>query len=161
MTDKIKWPYGSQMHALKKAVKDNLDTILTGKLIGIDPASKTLGYAVSEAGVINDNGTIELDPKQPLNQRLQDLVKTLQKDGEYSILVIEMIRGKMSHAYLKFSVGAVMGGVQAKVAIEVPVNVWRAVAGKDHVKSDANDAHAILNAVLTLAKELDAERKQK
>jgi Holliday junction resolvasome RuvABC endonuclease subunit len=141
------------MH-FKKQVQENLDTILNGTILAIDPASVRLGYAVAKKGEVVDQGVIELDSKAPINQRLQDIVYTLQNDKEYDILAVEMIRGKMAHVFLKFSVGAVMGGAKAPVCIEVPINVWKAVAGKDHKKSDTNDAIAMAETLIALAEEL-------
>ena len=150
----IKWPKGSHMQNFRKHVQDNLDTILTGTILAIDPGSVRLGYAVANKGEIVDHGTIELDQRASINNRLQDIVNTLQKDKSYDILAVEMIRGQMAHVFLKFSVGAVMGGAKAPVCIEVPIHAWKAVAGKEHKKTDADDAFQIANTLITLAKEL-------
>lgn len=151
---KTKWPKGIHFNYFKKQVSENIDTILNGTILAIDPASIRLGYAVAKNSKIVDQGIIELDQKAPINNRLQDIVYTLQNDNEYDILAVEMIRGKMAHVFLKFSVGAVMGAAKAPVCIEVPINVWKAVAGKDHEKSDTNDAVAMAETLIALAKEL-------
>ena len=100
----IKWPKGKDHAYLIKEVGKHIDVILNGTFIAIDPASITLGYAVSKSGIVTEQGEIALNARAPINHRLQELVTTLQNDGEYGILAIERIRGNMAHAYLKFSV---------------------------------------------------------
>jgi Holliday junction resolvasome RuvABC endonuclease subunit len=155
----IKWPRGSHHHHFKKQISENIDTILNGTILAIDPASVRLGYAVTKKGKVTDQGVIELDQKAPINQRLQDIVYTLQKDKDYDILAVEMIRGKMAHVYLKFSVGAIIGGARAPVCIEVPIHSWKAYAGKEHKKSDDSDAVAMAETLIALAKEIKDEKR--
>jgi hypothetical protein len=38
------------------------------------------------------------------------------------------------------------------ILIEMPVSTWKKIAGKDHVKSDKNDAIAIGEALIKLAR---------
>jgi Holliday junction resolvasome RuvABC endonuclease subunit len=147
------------MNHLRKQVRENLDLILEGTILAIDPASIRLGYAVAEAGEITDQGVIELDRKAPIQTRLQAVVDTLREDREYDVLAVEMIRGKMAHVYLKFSVGAVIGGAKTKVCIEMPINAWKAVAGKDHKKSDDADAVMIAKTLILLAREIREDKK--
>jgi hypothetical protein len=141
------------MHFLETQVEKHRDIILNGRIMGIDPGSQSMGYAVAQSGKIEECGVFEMNKKAPIAERLQDIVTTLRKEGKYDLLVVEMIRGKMAHVFLKFSVGAVMGGVQAPICIEMPINAWKAAAGPDHQKSDENDAYAILHALIELAKE--------
>lgn len=156
---KVKWPLGTHMHKFKEEVGNNIDAILEGEILAIDPASITLGYAVTKKGKVVDSGKIQLDNKAPINERMQDIVNTLQNDAEYDVLAVEMIRGKMAHVYLKWSVGAIVGGTKAPVCIEVPINAWKAVAGKEHKKSDDADAVAMANTLIALAKELKENKK--
>lgn len=150
----IKWPKGSDMARLRKQVEVNIDAILDGTFLAIDPASIRVGYAIFQAGVYKESGTIELNDREPINMRLRDLAFTLDKDGKYDLLAIERIRGQMAHAYLKFSIGAIMAGVNTPSCIEVPINAWKAVAGKDYKKSDEGDAEMIGLTLITLAEEI-------
>lgn len=154
----IRWPNGNHMNALRKQVSANIDSILKGTILAIDPASIRLGYAVAKRGEIVEQGTIELDQKAHIGDRLKDIVNILQNDAEYDVLAIEMIRGQMAHAFLKFSVGAAMGGAKAHTHIEVPINAWKAVAGKGHEKDDASDAAMIAKTIITLALELEGDK---
>jgi Holliday junction resolvasome RuvABC endonuclease subunit len=142
------------MHKFTQEVKANSEAILNGDILAIDPASITIGYAVAKKGKVTDSGIIKLDAKAPINERMQDIVDTLRADEKYDVLAVEMIRGKMAHVYLKWSVGAIVGGAKAPVCIEVPINAWKAVAGKDHKKSDNADAVAMAETLIALAKEL-------
>ncbi len=154
----IKWPAGIQTRQLKRDVTIHKDLILNGKMLSIDPATRTLGYATTEAGTVTEQGTIEIDPKLPINQRLQSIVRLMQAEKQtYDIVLVEMIRGRMAHAYLMFGVGAILGGVDCPIGIEVPICAWKAAAKvlePDYIKSDANDAAMFARTVITMAKEL-------
>lgn len=153
MSSEIKWPKGSYMATLRKQVREHNDLILNGSMIAIDPASVRSGYAVTEAGKIIEQGVITVPATLDVGKRLQYIVNTLQEDREYDVLAIELIRGKMAHAFLKFAVGAIMGGVKVQHHIEVPIIAWKAVAGKGYVKEDSEDAAMIARTVVLLAKE--------
>ena len=155
----IRWPRGLYQAQFRAQIIENLDKVLNGNMLVIDPASKTLGYATTVNGAVIDTGTIELSENIPVNQRLQELVALLYNEAEYDILGIEMIRGKMAHHYLKFSVGAVIGAVHAPACIEVPISSWKAYAGKQHKKSDEADAIAMAETIIALAKEIRDESK--
>ena len=79
----IKWVRGVDMARLKKQVSENIDAILHGKFIAIDPASRTGGFAVYEAGALTESGVIELDKKKDIASRLADIGVILIGDGEY------------------------------------------------------------------------------
>ena len=157
MTKKIKFPKGIWHKRFRKDIADNLDIILNGKLLIIDPASVSLGYAVVDAGEVIESGSILLDGKAPIHLRLRDIVETLNQDDEYAVLGVELIRGNFAHAYLKFAVGAVMAGANAKVCIEIPIQSWHPLREADYVKSDALDAELMAKTMITLAKEIQDE----
>lgn len=161
MEDKIKWPLGSHQYTFKKKVEEHKDKILNGKILSIDPATISLGYAVAKNGKVVDYGKIILDNKLPINIRLRELMKILQDDEKYDVLVVELIRGKMSHVYLKFAVGVIMAAARAPVAIEVPIQSWKAVAGRGYKKDDDKDAEMMALTVIRLAQEIDAEQRRK
>jgi hypothetical protein len=161
----IKYPSGKYFDKFKKEVAANKDAILNGTILTIDPASIRLGYAVAKKGVVVTQGTIELDQKATIQQRLQDIVSTLQEDDKYDMLGIEMIRGQMAHVYLKMACGAVIGSVKAPVCIEVPILVWQAFAMdyfdcdkvkdyKENYKSDDTDARMIAETLIDVARSI-------
>ena len=150
----INWVKGKDMERLKTQVGDNLDAILKGKFIAIDPASRTGGYAVYQSGVLIESGTIVLDKNKDAIDRLMELGEILLDDDEYDLMAIERIRGSMAHTFLKFSIGAYVVGIGAPVNIEVPINAWKKVTPPDYVKSDENDAIMIGKTLVVLAKEL-------
>ncbi len=150
----ITWPKGSPMRKLRAHVKQHRDAILYGDVLVIDPASINVGYAVLQRGIIIERGTIEVDPELPIKMRLQEIANTLLEDeSSYDVMAIERIRGRMAHAYLSFSIGAIMGSVDAPDCIEVPVNVWKAFVGKNHTKGDEEDAVAMAETLVVLATE--------
>lgn len=155
----IRWPRGTYQLQFRSQVKKHLDKILNGSVYVIDPASVRLGYAITQEGKLDEYGCIEIDGNLPANQRLQEINKIIQNDSDYDILAIEMIRGKMSHHYLKFSVGAIMGAAKPLICIEVPISSWKAYAGKQHKKSDEADAIAMAETIIALAKEIRDESK--
>lgn len=149
----IKWPKGKHMAKFRACAKANKEAILYGKVLVVDPASRRLGYATIEQGQITGQGIIEI-AKGDVQQRLQDLVLTMQGEGEYDVLAVELIRGSRAHVYLQWSVGALVGSTNAHGLIEVPIQAWKAVAGPNHEKDDDEDARAMAETLLALAREV-------
>jgi len=139
------------MVPLLKQIKLHKNTILTGSVLAIDPASRSLGYAIAEAGEVVEYGSLVAEDA-PINIRLQSIVNVLQEE-EYDILVIELIRGSMAHVYLHWAVGAIVSAVQAPILLELPIHAWKAWVGKEYIKGDDTDANAIAETLLALARE--------
>lgn len=154
MATEIKWP--AKYNSFYKTIKKQAKVITTGVVVAIDPASGSgsyPGFAVFVEGKLVRSGTVTCDSKLPVNQRLHilyDRINSLEEAPD--VLVIEQIRGHMSHAYLKFAVGMAMTAVRAPVCIEMPINVWKAYVGKTHNKSDENDAIALGETLIALAR---------
>ena len=150
-----KWPKGkgpkSVTEKLYASIQEASPLILEARTLVMDPSSKTLGYAIIEAGDIVASGTVDLG-KEAVHYRMQKLGEYLQNAGCYDVLLVERIRGQMAHAYLSWSVGAILANTTADIFLEMPISVWKAHAGKEHVKSDENDAIAMANALIALAK---------
>lgn len=121
------------------------------RFVAIDPASGASsmpGFAVYENGSLVSSGTLSINSDFPIQYRLQQLAAECRNLGVFDILVIERIRGKMSHESLKWAVGTIIASVQADGLIEMPITTWQKYAPKDWVKGDESDAIAIGHAVL-------------
>lgn len=149
----IRWPSGRDFAELKRQVSINKDKINKGRVLVIDPASVKVGFAILEQGEVVQAGTINLPRDVAINNRLRTLAKVLRSGGRFDIVAVERIRGRMAHEYLKWSIGAIISSTRAKVFIEIPIHAWKAYAGKEHSKSDVNDAMAMAGTLLELARE--------
>ncbi len=128
--------------------------ILTGNLLAIDPASggtSDPGYACYVNGALQASGTIPLKGKDPIYLRLGALYLWLHGKWDVDVLVVERIRGKMAHEFLRWAVGVTVAAVQPRLLFEMPVPTWKKLAGKHHVKTDENDAIAIGDTMISLA----------
>lgn len=140
------------------------ELILTGTLLAIDPSSgswnsKTKeqsypGYALFKAGVLVESGVVQVSGKnKKAPERLRMVYDALvAKFTAPDILAIELIRGRMAHETLKWAVGVSIAAIRAPIVIEVPIMSWKKWAGKDHIKTDENDAVAIGMVVLEAAR---------
>lgn len=157
MKNPILWP--KRYVKFYNVIRFNKDLITKGKLISIDPASggKSLpGFAVFNNGKLVQKGFIELPSKMPVAYRLRVLyskLSVLVEDAD--VLAIEEIRGNMGHVFLLWSVGVAVCAIKCKVLIEVPINVWRALAKADplYQKADDEDAYLIGKALIVRAEE--------
>ena len=150
----IKWPNGKESAKFKSDVGDLADYILNGRLICIDPASRTAGKAYFEAGKLISAGEIIMPSRGTIQQRLRVLVKTLSESPEIDVLAIEKIRGGRSHVYLKWSVGAAIATVKSKQLIEIPISFWRAIRPQNYIKNDKNDATLMGYCLILMAMQL-------
>lgn len=159
----------------------NAKALLGGRVLVIDPSigSKPTnysegskpGWAIFEAGVLQDYGVIDLDWKGSKQQRARRLLLSLQNDfpGRWDMLVIEDIppiigRGRGAAAgfhgslSLHWAVGISLAAVDAAGYMKVAIQSWRAWVPESYQKSDDHDAVAIGVAALGLAR-LMQERK--
>jgi len=127
-------------------------------MLVIDPSSGSAGsmpgYALYFKGVLKESGTIKIDPKQPIQYRLNDLYNWCV-DNHVDVLVIERIRGARAHEYLRWAVGVTICAVKALTVLEIPTTVWKidARANEAYEKGDEQDALMMGEAVLRIAKE--------
>lgn len=146
MTSQITWP---RKYTLWYARLLSLAPIVLNKtILAIDPSSggtSKPGYAIFKAGELISAGEISNIPsKAQIGVRLQavyDEIYALTAEAP-DLLAIEMIRGKIAHEYLMFSVGASIAAGRAPETIEVPTNVWKALAKVTPDYSKDNDADA-------------------
>lgn len=154
MNKPIKWPGGAESAAFKLTVYQHSDAILQGKFIAIDPASLSAGVAVFSAGELVSSKTIKLPAKKPINERLNILFHELSSLDNADLLVIEKIRMKTAHIYLRWAVGTSVAGAPVLKTIEAPTTFWRAIRPEGYVKTDEGDAVLIGQMVILLAREM-------
>lgn len=143
-----------------KAISYNVNSILTGKMISIDPSSGSReslpGWAVFEGGKLKKSGVIEIDPNlmgpQYLPHRLQAIGKYCRNYlTDCDLLAIEKITepnsGTIMSAYMPLlkSVGAFESNILFKYHIGIPPWDWKTHVPTGYIKSDMNDAESIGN----------------
>jgi hypothetical protein len=149
------------------AIAEAANLIVTGRLLAIDPsvgsANSMPGYAVFEAGKLVENGTIQVDHKEPVSKRLHEINRCLREDFERpDVVAIEMpplinLRGMghrmnaVSRAGLQRGIGAAIAAWPVDHIVEIPPASWSKFKPADYVKGDAQDALVIGLAVLALA----------
>lgn len=126
--------------------------ILGGVMLVVDPASISLGYALYIEGKLEKSGTILLPAKSGISYRLFELFHLIYDFPQLDLLVVERIRGRRAARELWWSVGVVVAASYVPAIIEMPIPTWKAFAGKGHVKTDENDALAIGDCIVALAK---------
>lgn len=153
----VKWPAGYVTERHKIAL--NAQKIREGTVLAIDPSSggsSLPGYALFHAGILVVSGVIEFPkPKRDIYQRLQylyDKVNALSPVPP-DVLVIEQIHPKMAGKELSWAVGTSIAAARSPITIEVPLNIWKAVAKATptYVKDDESDARMIGTCVVMLA----------
>ena len=156
-----KWTNGKTGITVVKGIEAHADIISTGMLLAIDPASKSMGWALYAQGNFIEKGTI-VSKKKNVNDRLQDigaqLHAQLKKFKFIDILAIEKIRGSRAHDYLKWAIGMSIVTVHAPRFVEVPVQFWKQIIPEDYVKNDENDAEMIGKVVTMIAEEYHGKK---
>jgi hypothetical protein len=114
------------------------------------------GFARFNSGDLIDSGTIEINPKLLIQDRLYHLSNELLYLGLCDILLIERIRGNTAHEYLRWAVGVTIAAIRPKTVLEIPTTVWKreARATEDYVKGDEQDAIMMGKAVIRKAREV-------
>lgn len=141
------------------------DKILTGTVLAIDPSSgaynrdrqeqSNIGYALFRAGELADSGVVAMDGRaMPVVwDRLRDLHDCLASEFPVpDVLIIEAIRGRIAHEYLKWSVAVISVAVRAPIVLEMNVATWRSKVGTKYQKSDENDAISIGSALIHIVR---------
>ena len=167
MTKRPAPPIGDSTQAYKD-IRAAVEPILLGDMLVIDPSvgsdSSMPGYALYEAGVFKEKGTIEIESvgERPA-VRLTELGKCLREDfATPDVLVIEKIsakswdrrRGASGHASLLKSVGTILGTHDWPAIVEIPPRQWSFIRDEHYVKGDANDAEYMGKAVIAVAEYL-------
>lgn len=129
------------------------EIILSGVFLAVDPASKSLGFALYRQGVLDESGTIIADGKAPVGNRLASLSEQLGELATPDVMAVEKVRTGTGHVFLVWSAGTAVAATNAPVTIELPVSMWKKFVGKEHEKSDENDAIAIGDTIIHICKE--------
>ncbi len=156
---KVKFPKGKHPATFRKQLEALAPNCRNGRVLIIDPASQSLGYAILDKLKLVDSGTIVV--KGNILVRITQLYSKLRDLGEFEVLAVERIRGARAHVYLQWSVGAIVAGTRAASMIEVPISFWKAVIDKEtYVKSDENDAKSMAKVIqLLLSEHTDVEEE--
>lgn len=158
--ENIKWPSGKHPAKFRKKASKSLDKLLTGRVVAIDPASGSTsmpGWALFEAGELVAMGTIKVNPKLPIQGRLNMMFYALSEGVGHPIpdvVVMEEIRGSMAHAFLFWACGVIAAAFSESDLIELPISFWKAILPEGYEKADDTDAAYIGLAAITLAREL-------
>lgn len=156
-----RWGKSKQILLDLKALQRHSELVRTGRMLAIDPASKSLGWALFEKGIKVDGGKI-VSKKINVNDRLIDLSEQLKKRFKnVDVLAVEKIRGSTSHDYLKWSIGAIMVSIGAIHFVEVPIQFWKKLTDSSYVKDDDNDAAMIGQVVITIMEDLHYGQEQR
>jgi len=149
---KVTWPVGKEKARIGKACRQHHELILGGSVLAIDPASRSMGWAIFRKGELEDSGTYTVAGKLA-EVRLQKL-RELLWGWEVNVLAVEKIRGP-AHNALYWSVGVTAVSVDYDAMVEVPISFWKVLAKQDpqYEKTDENDAVKIGETVVRLARE--------
>src|SRR3990167_9279168 len=150
----VKWPTGKTGYAMRKEITKHADAILDGKVLAVDPASKSAGWATYISSSLVSSGVFTAPDSMPINRRLWKLADDLAKLEKPDVLVVEKIRGSMAHIYLLWSVGMVVSTIKAPILLEMPVSVWRSFRPEGYEKNDRNDAEMIGSTLIALAQDI-------
>lgn len=158
----VRWP--GKYLPFRKKVRANVRSILSGRLLAIDPSSggsSMPGYALYEGGVLKERGTIRIAGGKTPQSRLSELYECLQAEfPNVDVLAIEELRGRTVSPTLHGAVWVAAAAVCPTVMIEVPIPFWKVLAkitpgylkDKDN-SADDMDAMLIGEVVIKLAKE--------
>lgn len=155
----IKWPKGPMPARFYKSVYVSREAITGGTLLSIDPSTGATGlpgFALFKQGKLRKSGVIELKGNERIQYRLGDLMRALMDQFECpDVMIIEMLRGKMTPAQLHWAAGVSIGAVRSPILIECPIVIWKAVAKTvpSYQKSDEQDAILMGQAVIQRALE--------
>ena len=138
------------------------DIVLGGTMLAVDPSSGSkdsqCGYAYFVAGDMVASGTVPVDHRLPIEQRVAITSDWFAANyNQPDLLVIEEIRGRLAHVYLVWSVGVVIASVRASQLLEMNIGTWKRRAAPGYVKSDIADAQQIGLVTVQLAEEYDTE----
>ena len=154
----IDWPKGQMI--FYNNIRKHIDTILNGVVLAVDPSSGSAnsmpGFAVYSQGELLLSGTVKINAKANVYNRLQELYLKITEllACPPDLLLIEQVNKQMSHQYLQFAIGVTIAAAKAPDTIEVPICIWKSVAKKEvgYAKSDSFDAVMIGKAAVLLAK---------
>lgn len=119
------------------------------------------GYAIYQAGILVESGTLQITLGRDLPYRLQELAEALSEFDTPDVLVVEDIPLKMrggfraGHGSLLKSEGAVYACVRAPLVLQLKPAVWHRWKPTGWEKGDADDAEAMGHAVYEIVNFLE------
>lgn len=155
MKSKVRWPTGKTINKLASQCREYAYHILNMSILAVDPASVTTGWAMYEGGKLTESGVWDLNKKNPMQERLQRLDQYVHDVGTVEILCIEdASHAYMSHKYLSYAMGTVIGATDSNTAILWPTVMWKPYAAitPGYVKSDESDAIVIGASLIEFTK---------
>lgn len=136
---------------------NNKKLLLEQRWIAIDPASRSIGYALVEGGEVVEKGTIKTN-KKCIGERLNDLFHQLEdKFDDLSMVAVELVRPNSGHLYLTWGAGVVAAGTNAPLVIEIPTSMWAKRKDSGWAKTDVLDALYIAKLILTIVSEVEVD----
>lgn len=157
---------------LETEVSANLNNLLNGTVLAIDPSSGSAGsqpgYAIFAGGVLRDSGLVRIRSGDHISNRLYRLSKTLREEfSQPNVLVTENIPPFMGEGpgaafatrnviSLHQSIGVVMSVWDSPV-IQVSPRTWRSLIPDNYLKSDENDAIMLGWTAIAKAREIEGE----
>lgn len=140
---------------LEQAIAQYANELLSGTILAIDPSSGSAnsqpGYAIYQAGQLQDSGLVRIRSGDAVHNRLHRLARSLREDfTKPDLLVTENIPPFMGDGpgaafatrnviSLHQSVGVVMSIWDVPV-LQVSPRSWRSLVPDNYLKSDENDA---------------------
>lgn len=157
-----------------KAIRSNLQSLIHGIVLSIDPSCGSKGengslpgWAVSYKGELVAAGVMELPVEEDLWVRLQALhhgMRKLMREYNPDILVYENIAPKRygggsahSHASLLKAVGVVLSVSGPTAVIGLRPTIWTKWKRSNYIKSDQADAVEMLWIAIESAREIEID----
>lgn len=152
-----------------QSIKPLAKLIQTGRILCIDPStgsqSSMPGFAVYQAGILVEYGTIEVDHRLNRSLRLYEISRTIREDFSppADILIVEYIppmsykgggMNSIAIMALQKALGAIIGALPFGNLIEVPAAAWKTAKDDNYIKTDAIDAVYIGKYVLEVAEDI-------
>ncbi len=159
----------SKLTALDKSVQENINALISGVILAIDPSSGSAasqpGYALYAGTSLKDSGLVRIRSGDHISNRLHRLSRTLRDEfSKPDLLVTENIPPFMGDGpgaafatrnviSLHQSVGVIMSVWDVPVVLVSPRS-WRSLVPDNYLKSDENDAIMIGWTAVQKAREL-------
>lgn len=158
--------------AYLRSIKYNVETILKGRCLVVDPSSggnsSLPAVAILNKGKIETVSEIEVSPQYRtrgayVGHRLQEIGQWMSENmrEEFDLLAIELVYHEpspstvmKSYQQLIMSIGAIHATVKARYRIVVPPWDWHRNAPEGYVKSDSGDVRLMAHTIVGDAKQL-------
>lgn len=111
----------------------------------VDPASVSSGWALFSGQELVKSGTILVDKKKSVGDRLDDVYQAYRNlDFDVDEVHVEDVpRSRTCHIYVHYSIGVILAALSSKATVQkvdIPVNSWQKYVEWD--RENKNDAAA-------------------